>query len=72
MNIDVHEKDEVRDLGCISCMECVQEKLCPKKSTISLWGKGRQSTDVDTASGETYSSVGIINAVNKVLETAKV
>lgn len=31
-----------------------------------------QSTDVDTASGATYSSVGIINAVNKALETAKV
>lgn len=39
MNIDVHEKDEVRDLGCISCMECVEENLCPKESTISLSGK---------------------------------
>lgn len=31
----------------------------------------KQSTDVDTASGATYSSVGIINAVNDALSDAK-
>ncbi|EJT6665688.1 FMN-binding protein [Clostridium perfringens] len=32
----------------------------------------KQSTDVDTASGATYSSKGIINAVNNALNSAKV
>lgn len=32
----------------------------------------KQSTDVDTASGATYSSKGIINAVNNALSSAKV
>lgn len=32
----------------------------------------KQSTDVDTASGATYSSRGIINAVNNALSDAKV
>ena len=27
MNIEVSEKDEVRDLHCISCFECVEEKV---------------------------------------------
>lgn len=35
MNIDVHEKNAVRDLSCISCFECVSEKVCPKENTIS-------------------------------------
>ena len=35
MSIDVHEKNAVRDLSCISCFECVGEKVCPKKNTIS-------------------------------------
>lgn len=34
MSIDVHEKNEVRDLSCISCFECLSEKVCPKESTI--------------------------------------
>lgn len=35
MSIDVHERNAVRDLSCISCFECVGEKVCPKKNTIS-------------------------------------
>lgn len=35
MSIDVHEKDEIRDLSCISCLECVDDKVCPKSNTIT-------------------------------------
>lgn len=36
MSIDVHKPQEVRELSCISCMECVGEKVCPKNSTIAF------------------------------------
>ena len=39
VGIDVHEKEEIRDLSCISCLECVDEKICPKKETISVTSK---------------------------------
>lgn len=39
MNIEVSEKEEVRDLHCISCFECVEEKVCPKQHTIYLSSK---------------------------------
>lgn len=39
MGIDVHEKEVVRSLSCISCMECVGDKVCPKNSTILLTSK---------------------------------
>lgn len=35
MGIAVHEKEEVRDLSCISCLECVNDKVCPIKNTIT-------------------------------------
>lgn len=35
MKIEVHSSDEVRELGCISCFECVDYKVCPKYNTIS-------------------------------------
>lgn len=34
MGVSVHEEEEVRDIECISCMECVDTKVCPKESTI--------------------------------------
>lgn len=42
MGIDVHKKEEVRDLGCISCMECVGDKVCPKDNTISFTSKDNE------------------------------
>lgn len=39
MGIDVHEKEVVRSLSCISCMECVGDKVCPKDNTISFTSK---------------------------------
>ena len=39
MGIDVHENDAVRKLSCISCMECVGDKVCPKDNTISFTSK---------------------------------
>ena len=35
MGIAVHEKEQVRDLSCISCLECVNDKVCPIKNTIT-------------------------------------
>lgn len=35
MGIDITSKEEVRDLSCISCLECVKENVCPKDETIS-------------------------------------
>lgn len=34
MNIKVNTKEEVRDLACISCLECVSDGVCPKEKTI--------------------------------------
>lgn len=42
MGIDVHEKEEVRSLSCISCMECVGDKVCPKDNTISFTSKDNE------------------------------
>lgn len=39
MGIDVHTNDEVRDLSCISCLECVSDKVCKKERTIFLTSK---------------------------------
>lgn len=39
MSIDVDKKEEVRDLSCISCMECVSHKVCPKDNTLSCNSK---------------------------------
>lgn len=34
MSINIVEKNEIRDLSCISCFECVDKKVCPKSNTI--------------------------------------
>lgn len=34
MRIQIHKTEEVRDISCISCMECVDDKVCPKEKTI--------------------------------------
>lgn len=39
VGINVHEDEEVRNISCISCLECVDEKICPKKETISVTSK---------------------------------
>lgn len=39
MGIEVHGKEDVRNLSCISCMECVDQKVCPKENTISFTSK---------------------------------
>lgn len=39
MGIDVHLNDEVRDLRCISCLECVSDNICPKRETIAYTSK---------------------------------
>lgn len=36
MFIDVHKKGQVRSLGCISCMECVGDNVCPRENTIAF------------------------------------
>ncbi|MDO5517673.1 MAG: 4Fe-4S binding protein [Clostridium sp.] len=45
MNIQVSEKDEVRDLSCISCFDCVEEKVCPKQQTIYLSSEDEMDDD---------------------------
>lgn len=35
MSIEIESKEVVRDLRCISCLECVGDKVCPKAATIS-------------------------------------
>lgn len=49
MNIDIQSKAEVRDLRCISCLECVSDKICPKEETIVFTSK-----EIDE--GEIYSN----------------
>lgn len=39
VGIDVHDKEEVRDLNCISCLECVNRAVCPKKDTLLITSK---------------------------------
>lgn len=34
MKIDVYKEDEIREFGCISCMECAGDNVCPKERTI--------------------------------------
>lgn len=48
MGIDVHEKEEVRSLSCISCMECVGEKVCPKNNTIAFTSKDNEEDNTDS------------------------
>lgn len=39
MGIDVHVNDEVRDLNCIVCLECVSDEICLEKETIFYTSK---------------------------------
>lgn len=34
IGIEVHNKDFIRDLSCISCLECVDKSVCPNSKTI--------------------------------------
>lgn len=36
MGIDVASKSTVRDLRCISCLECTSDRSCPKPNTLEL------------------------------------
>ncbi len=36
MNIDVAHKETVRDMQCISCLECTSEKSCPVQGTVEM------------------------------------
>ena len=45
MGINVHEREEVRSLSCISCMECVDKKVCPKDNTISFTSQEEDKFD---------------------------
>ena len=56
------EKMQVRFERCKGCGLCVT--VCPKQ-IVAL-----QSTNVDTVSGATYSSVGLISAVRDALQKA--
>jgi len=42
MNIPVDSKTVVRDLQCISCMECTSEAVCPVARTVQLATRGVQ------------------------------
>lgn len=39
INIDISSEEEIRDLGCISCFECVEPKVCPKSNTLFATSK---------------------------------
>ena len=52
MGIDVHEKEEVRSLSCISCMECVGEKVCPKNNTIAFTSKDNEEDNTGSLVGD--------------------
>lgn len=39
MNINLVEKEEVRDVRCIVCLECVADKVCPKEKTLLYTSK---------------------------------
>lgn len=58
-NVDIVSNNETSGF-CEKAFETVPAEIIKK-----------QSTDVDTVSGATYSSIGIINAVNNALESAK-
>ena len=45
MGIDVHLKEEVRDLRCISCLECVSDSICPIRETIAYTSKEIEELD---------------------------
>lgn len=47
MGIEVHKKEELRNLSCISCMECVGDKVCPKDNTISFTSKDNEEENTD-------------------------
>lgn len=64
MSIDVHKSEEVRVLSCISCMECVGDKVCPKKSTIAFTSKDFEEVDI-------FNNTKEKNEVEK-LETSEV
>ena len=34
VGINIHEGEEIRNISCISCMECIDKKVCPKKGAI--------------------------------------
>ena len=36
MNITVSEKENVRNLSCISCLDCISERSCPVTDTVNL------------------------------------
>lgn len=38
MGIEVSETEIVRDLRCISCMECTSERVCPIPATVEVLG----------------------------------
>lgn len=64
------EKDEIMDLSIVSA-EQEDEAYLSMASQILDNIKKKQSTDVDTISGATYSSVGLKNAVVDALGKAK-
>lgn len=39
MGINIIEEDAIRNESCISCLECVDEKVCPKANTITYTSK---------------------------------
>lgn len=62
------------ELGTITTIDIIEEKETPEffeRARIILDDiMNKQSLDVDTVSGATYSSAGILNAVTNALETA--
>ncbi|KNF08347.1 FMN-binding domain protein [Gottschalkia purinilytica] len=36
MAIDITKYDEVNNLKCVSCMECIEDKVCPSANTLIL------------------------------------
>lgn len=46
MGIEVHSMEVVRDIRCISCLECVDKNVCPKSNTISYTSKDIEDEEV--------------------------
>jgi len=46
MGIEVHSMKVVRDVRCISCLECVDKNVCPKANTISYTSKDIEDEEV--------------------------
>ncbi|MCI8408590.1 MAG: FMN-binding protein [Lachnospiraceae bacterium] len=63
------EKDEIRNISIISAPKEDEAYLSMAKSILDTI-KEKQSTEVDTISGATYSSTGLKNAVADALKGA--